>query len=150
MIISTVLIASALVVSGALLTYYAEITGTHDVDELWTITENSTGSWFGGDAEEFDITYNTNDIAPGDTVEWQFNLTLSSEADTGKTMYFHVIDNEDNGTDCKILTESGNEASEITDQAFNPGDTKIFYFYLTTDVYTPEDDYIVTVTMEAT
>ena len=144
------IVLCAAIGSAVLLTYYAKVDGTHDIDELWTITEESTGSWLGpDDAEEFDITYDTSDMAPGDTVEWQFNLTLSSEADAGKTMYFHITDNEADGVNCSILTTQGVPGSAVTDSAFTPGEEQVFYFYLTTDVYTPEADYPVTVSFEA-
>lgn len=145
------IVLCAAIGSAVLLTYYAKVDGTHDIDELWQINENSTGTPAGWqDAEEHDIVYNTNDMAPGDSVEWDFALKLSSEADAGKTMYFHVTDNESDGVDCKILTTQGDPNSEVTSSAFTVGQEQTFYFYIETDVYTPENDYTVTVSFEAT
>lgn len=64
------IVLCAAIGSAVLLTYYAKVDGTHDIDELWQINENSTGTPAGWqDAEEYDISsYSTNDMAPGDLV----------------------------------------------------------------------------------
>jgi len=146
-VILVALIAISMVVAGALLTYYAKVDGTHEVDALWEIQENSTGTmsaWT--DAEEFDITYSTTDMAPGDEIIWDFSLKLNADLDTSDIIYFIVTDDEDNGIDCQIL-DSG--LSEITNSTHTAGQEKSYWFKLTTDEYSPADTYTVTVMMEA-
>jgi hypothetical protein len=127
-----------------------QVTGTHDIESLWQINESSTGTPSGWlDAEERIISYSTTDMTGGDVVEWEFSLRLSADADASDTMYFVVTDNESEGVDCMILSDSMNESSEITEVTHTPGQEDTYYFYLKTDEYTPSGIYTVTVDMKA-
>jgi len=128
-----------------------KVDGTHAVESLWEINENSTGTPSGwNDAEEHDISFSTTDMAPGDSLNWDFDIKLNADADANDILYFHVTDDTDNGVDCIICTNPADPTgTEITSQEVAPGGTETLYFYLELDEYTPADTYTITVSMEA-
>ena len=145
LIVSAVLIV-ALVATGSLLTFYGTITNENTVGPLFEITDNSTGSPSGwNNAEEYSIVYDTSDMVPGDSISWGFGLTLSSDADANRTMYFGITDCIDDGVEVTI-NECG---SSITNYEFVPGEVAWFVYTITTDIYTPMNSYNTTVLLTA-
>ena len=141
-----ILLIAGLVATASIMTFYVKIEGSNQIDQLWEVKDNSTGTYSAySDAEEAIITFDTSDLVGGDSVSWNFTLRLNANADLGKTMYFVVTDFIDDGVNVTILKDG----VETADYAFAPGDEIEFQFKLDVDVYTFADTYICTVVMGA-
>lgn len=136
-----VMLIATVVTMGALFIYYANMQNSNQVGELFTITENSQGSWVGPtEMGDYLLFFNTTDMVGGDEEFYSFNITLSADANGNRSINFNISEDLTNGVNVTIL----NGATEVTDNevlVWNPGETKTFTYTVSLDEYTPADTY---------
>jgi hypothetical protein len=132
-------IAGGIVATGAIFTYYMQTNNENAVGKLFTITENSTGTWAGPtEMGDYDITWNPSGLVGGDTARFNFNITLSSDADASHTVKFTLTETPEVSL---TIAHGGTEVPNDGTVTFTPGETIKFTYTINVDNYASNAKY---------
>jgi hypothetical protein len=145
-------VAIAFAVSGALLTYFAQIEAEATTDSLFEYSDDDGTTWY--DAEEYDDSWTLTGLVGGDSTSETFDLKLSADADSGHTAYFHLslvgslsgaMTIPDDGVTVYIEDSADNT---VTDFAFSPGDQEQFEVHIELDEMLQAETFTLTIDID--
>ena len=147
---SKIILVSAFLLMGAVagavaFSYYYNIDSEHQVGKLWTVKDNSTGSWSEwAEMGDYDVTFDTSDMVGGDMEEFYFTINLSGQSNANRDILFDMTnDYEADGVTLTVFEVGADAVTDLEEIVWEPDSEKTFQFIVSLDEYTPEGTYTV-------